>query len=299
MGRDIKRFDWKTLEDYFSDTKLSQSSKTTIEKQIRKILSAVFGRKDYSISELKKSAEKVCEYITKSWDIRTHSSKKNYLFAMKHLYNALGVKPECINKQLKETIEMSEAERAGEISGTKKEKFDKVNFEEMRKKAKDEKNTDLRLILTLYSNMPPLRGNEWRGSRVVANEKKGKDDENFIALKEKLLIVNNSKTSKTHGQKRVDLPDVVVKEIKRYVADKENDILFDDYSSSKFTKFLNSNLGFSIQALRKKYVSENFNKLDAKGRVKLAKTMGHTIQTAMMDYVKTVEVVDDEDEDKD
>lgn len=296
MPRDIKRFDWKTLEDYFDETKLSSSSKTTIESKIRKVLANVFGRKDYSLNELKKSADKVCEHITKSWDFRTHSTKKNYLFAMTHLYKALGVKYDCISKQLKETIELAEAERAGGLEGKKKEKFDAVDFDAMKKRAKDEKDTDLRLILWLYSALPPLRGNEWRGTRVVANEKKGKDTENFVALKEKKLIVNQSKTSKSHGQKVVDLPKDVVGEIKRYVADKEADVLFEDYTPSKFTKFLNKHLGYSIQSLRKRYVSEHFPKMSASERVKLANQMGHTISTAMLDYMKPVEVVSDEED---
>lgn len=295
MARNIKRFDWKTLEDYFDKSGLKESSKTSTETRIRRILSAVFGRKDYSVNELKKSVDKVCDYITKSWDIRTHSSKKSYLFAMTHLYRALNVPYKCIEKQLKETMELAEAERAGEMNGKNKEKFDKVNFEDLKKKAKDETNADLRLVFWLYSSMPPLRGNEWRGTRVVANKKKGKDDENFVALKEKKLIVNNSKTSSTHGTKEVDLPEEVVKEIKRYIADKETDILFDDYSASTFTKLLNKHLGYSIQSLRKRYVSENLNKMTPEQRVKLAKVMGHTLFTQALDYNKPNEIEKDDD----
>jgi len=296
MSRPIKRFDWKTLEEYFDKTELRESSKTSIETRIRKILNDVFGRKDYSINELKKSPQKVCDYISKGWDIRRHSTKKTYLFAMTHLYKALNVKYDCITKQLKETMELAEAERAGEMNEKTKEKFNKVNFKELKEKAKKEENPDLRLVYWLYSAMPPLRGNEWRGTRVVANEKKGKDSENFVALKEKKLIVNKSKTSETHGKKVIDLPTEVVNELKKYVASKEHDILFDDYSASTFTKMLNKNLGFSIHALRKRYVSEHFDKMTPKERVELARTMGHTIQTAMLDYKKPIEVVSDEED---
>jgi len=178
-----------------------------------------------------------------------------------------------------------------------KEKFDKVDFNELKKKAKEEDNTDLRLVYWLYSSMPPLRGNEWRGTRVVSSKKKGKDDENYVALKEKVLIVNNSKTSGSHGSKEVELPTELINEIKKYVANKESDILFDDYSASTFTKLLNKHLGYSIQSLRKRYVSEHFNKMTPKERVELAKIMGHTIQTAMLDYNKPVEVVSSDEDD--
>lgn len=293
MARNIKRFDWKTLDEYFETTGLKQSSIASIQTRIKRILSAVFGRKDYSVSELKRSVEKVCDYISKSQDIKSHSSKKTYLFAMTHLYRALNVKYNCIEKQLKETMELAEAERAGQMNEKNKEKFDKVDFEKLKEKAKDETNADLRLIYWLYSSMPPLRGNEWRGTRIVKNMKKGNDEENYVALKEKKLIVNNSKTSKSHGTKEVDLPDDVVKEIKRYIAEKETDILFDDYSASTFTKLLNKHLGYSVQSLRKRYVSENLGKMTPKQRVKLAKIMGHTIMTQQLDYNKPNEIDSD------
>lgn len=288
MSRAIKRFDWKTLEDYFDKTNLSESSKTSTETKIRHVLANVFGKKEYSIAELKSSGPKVCEFIM-SDHVRHYTSKKTYMFAMRHLYKALNVKHDCIDTELKGVIDMAEAERVGDFTGKKREAFDSVNFNEMKQKAADETDPDLRLMLWLYSSLPPLRGNEYRQTKVVASKAKATDDaQNYIALKDKLLIVNNSKTSKSHGAKEVELPDEIIREVKRYVNEKKTDVLFDDFNSVRFTKFLQKNLGYSVQALRKRFVSENFKHMTPAERVKLAKIMGHTIQTAMLDYNKPI-----------
>ena len=297
-----KTFSWEKIYNYLDQKGLSEGSQKTTVNQMRRVLKGIFGDKPFTMAQLKKSPMQAVKWITEDGDLSSFSIKKNHLTSMFKLYEALDINTKVFCDKFAEVVDLANAERAGGLSEKQKQRFDKVDFEALQKKVETINDPEVRLMTAVYAgHMPPLRGNEWRGTKVVTTKKYTKSSlpDNYILLPQKKMIVGKSKTSKYHETKEIDLPDEVVKEIKRYVDTSKSDILFPDMASSVFTKRLMKNLGFSVQALRKRYVSEKVSEgISPTDRVALARIMGHTIATSALDYSKPDDIKKkDEDED--
>ena len=294
----VKQFSWEKIYKFLDDKGLSESSQKTTINQMRRILKGMYGDEPITMAELKRSPNKAVEYINDS-DM-TYAIKKNHMTAMFKLYQALNIPTKSFEEKFKEIVELANAERAGGLSEKQKERFDKVDFKALQEKVKEIDDPEVRLLTAIYSGvMPPLRGNEWRGTKVITTKKYVKSSlpDNYILLPAKKMVVGQSKTSKHHEIKEIDLPQIVVDEIKKYIAATKNDILFDGMSASVFTKRLMKHLGYSVQTLRKRYVSEQVSKgISPEERVKMARILGHTIATNALDYSKPQNIKEDTDE---
>ena len=295
-----KSFSWDKIYKHLEDKGLSEGSQKTAVNQMRRVLRGVYGDKPITMADLKKSPAAALKWITEEGDLSSYAIKKNHMTAMYKLYEALGIPTKVFCDKFSEIVELASAERAGGLSEKQKERFDKVDFKDLQEKVGHLAESDVRLLTAVYAGwMPPLRGNEWRGTRVITTKKYTKSSlpDNYILLPQKKMVVGNSKTSKYHETKEIELPDEVVREIKRYVDTTKNDVLFPDMAPSVFTKRLMRHLGFSVQALRKRYVSEKVREgISPEDRVKLARIMGHTISTSAMDYSKPENVKEKSDE---
>ena len=70
------------------------------------------------------------------------------------------------------------------------------------------------LILKLYTVIPPLR-NDYAMIKVYHS--KEVSGENYINIKNSQIILNDYKTSKTYGEKKIDIPQNILKLIKRWI----------------------------------------------------------------------------------
>ena len=120
--------------------------------------------------------------------------------------------------------------------------------------------------------------------------------ENYIHLKKKIIILNKYKTSKTYGEKEIDISDKIIKLIKRWVDITGNEYLLinirdrNPMTNNGLTKYLNKIFKpkkVSTTLLRKLYLSEKYPVVhDRKDMKKDAYIMGHSLDTQQGIYRK-------------
>ena len=72
------------------------------------------------------------------------------------------------------------------------------------------------LLLTLYTSMPPLRGEEWCSLRIsVAREIP--ETGNYLDMNSWTLILRDYKTSKQYGERKIRLPEEIISVLKNYI----------------------------------------------------------------------------------
>lgn len=172
-----------------------------------------------------------------------------------------------------------------------------VPFEEIvEKRDQLEKGSDERLLLCVYTYIPPLRA-DWNRVRIyttseVPNEIK---EENYIVMDEKKragkLILREFKTATKHTQYEKELPIELVTEILANLDKNPRDFLFQDrngapYRASSYTKWANRilqrlfNRPLTISLIRHAYINTlDFNALTVHEKEVIARDMAHTIGT--------------------
>lgn len=298
---DVKLWNWNKLYDLFEERGLRKSSRETAKSQIRRVLSGVYGNNPITLAEIKKnSPTKVLDWLKDESNGLSYSTRKNLMGSMYKFFEAVGVKSQAFNDEYKRIQELSTAERAGGLSNKQSERFNKADFDEIKDKANKAKDPTNKLMLTLYAGyMPPLRSNEWRDLKVITTKKyvKSQQPENYAVLPEFKLVIRDSKTSDHYDAKVVKLPTEVVEAIKEYLASVGGNTLFKGMSGPSFSKRLTRQLGYSVQTLRKRYVSEKVAEgISPEDRVELARVMGHSLNTSQLDYNKELNKESDEDE---
>ena len=135
--------------------------------------------------------------------------------------------------------------------------------------------------------------NDYAKMKVSDKELK---DENYINLKTKQIVLNKYKTSKTYGEKKIDIPPKIFTLINRWYKLNNSDYLLinirdkNAMTNNGLTKYLNKIFKpkkVSTTILRKLYLSEKYpvthNISDMK---KDAYVMGHSIKTQQGIYRK-------------
>lgn len=288
-----KQFDWNSVITFMEEKGTKPQSVNTQLGQMRRVLRGVFGEKSPTLAQVKKSIPQVLEWIKAEGNLPNHAQRKNAMVSMYQFYQSLGVPTKRMEKPFKEIVEMSQAERLNGLSEKNQAKFDKVDFSNIKEKIEEEENPTNRLLKAIYSgDMPILRGEEWRGLAVVTKKKPKQSElpKNYLSIPTNTLHIRDAKSLGGAEHKVVDVPDSIMSEVRRYLQAQGGDKLFPDMSASVMTKRLNKLLGYSIQALRKRYVSEKVKEgLSNAERIKLASLMGHTIMTQVTDYVKDID----------
>jgi len=156
------------------------------------------------------------------------------------------------------------------------------------------------LILNLYSLIPPLR-NDF--ARVFVFKKYDKEfTGNSINLNTKQLILTEYKTSKTYGRKTIDLPEELIKIIRKWLSIREKihpelknrrELLFNlkltAMNGTNLTIYLNKIFGKKVSStmLRKSYLSERFPVIESTDDLKqLAGNMCHSVEIQQSTYRK-------------
>ena len=164
------------------------------------------------------------------------------------------------------------------------------------------------VLLSLYTMLPPLRGEDYINSLLVYDRYgiNFADKNNHLNLEEKKLYLYNYKTSKSYGVRIIDIPDDLVKILKDFKEKTSTDyVIFSPKKQklqpSSFNRLFNEatkGKKFGCNMARKSYVSEAIdNKKSIADRKKDAKIMAHSTSTAQTYYSKLSKTLHNDDED--
>jgi hypothetical protein len=289
-----------------SRTNIKANSLNTYLSNIRKVFKEVF-KNDIDITHLNQFV-KVRKYLDKL----NPATRKNIMTSLMVLLKAFDVNKRTLNKYQKyfEVLVSDYENNYDNQIKSEKENKNWITWIQLNKKIKDLDNQisefdmsvltknqrdsiQQHLVLVLYTEIPPMR-NDYALMKVYHNkEVKG---ENYIHLAKKLIILNKYKTSKTYGEKKIDIPNNVIKIISRWINITENEYLLinirdgNPMTNNGLTKYLNKIFKpkkVSTTLLRKLYLSEKYpvvhNRKDMK---KDAYVMGHSLETQQGIYRK-------------
>jgi len=157
------------------------------------------------------------------------------------------------------------------------------------------KNLDVKyLVLCLYTYLPPLRLQDYIGTKVYKKNNNPIEGENYVDLSKKELIIQDHKNKKHCGTRTIPLPDELMKVIKKfhkkadtiYLLPKTNK-LDEPLKKCALVNMLARIIGkrVSSQILRKVFVSELLASNPTKEeRERVSKIMGHSLITQRTVY---------------
>ena len=171
-----------------------------------------------------------------------------------------------------------------------------ISFEELIKiRNKLKQGSYVRLIISLYTMIPPVRS-DYHKVKIYKDVKQIPDDNsNYLVLNKKPYIgLRKYKTSKTYKTIQIDIPNELQKEIeaslkmypREYLFVQKNGTSFD--KPNTFNKWANRllktniNENFSLTTFRHIYITRRDLKLEEKSgieRDEVARIMGHSIAT--------------------
>ena len=171
-----------------------------------------------------------------------------------------------------------------------------VPYEEIVKKRDElEKGSIERLLLGMYTYIPPLRADMNRIRIFNTPSSSAIKEDNYMVLDEKnktgKLVLNEFKTASSAHQYEKELPTVLVQEIMANLEKDPRNYLFQDrngspYRASSYTKWANRTLyrifgkNLTISLIRHSYINTlDFNTLTVQEKEAIARDMAHTVGT--------------------
>lgn len=159
------------------------------------------------------------------------------------------------------------------------------------------------LVLSLYTYIPPLRGEEYTNAIIVSVSSPKLYDcltkatkKNIMDIKHHKFVSAFYKTSSTYGTRIIDVPNPLVKIVRTWFQITGNQNLLlnlqtnQPFTQQAFTAFLNRIFEpnrISTSMLRKIYISNKLKTLrDPAKRKKLAHIMGHSLETQEFIYTR-------------
>ena len=168
----------------------------------------------------------------------------------------------------------------------------KMNMDDLSKNDKDIIQQHLVVSLYIGEHIPPMR-NDYAGMRISRDDLKL---ENYINMETKEIVLNQYKTDKTYGQKKITIPPYIYDLMKRWFKYNESGFLlvnikaFEPMTKNGLTKYIYKIFKprkVSTTILRKVYLSTKYpviyNRKDMKDD---AYVMGHSIDTQQGVYTK-------------
>lgn len=289
-----------------SRSNISQNSLNTYLSNIRKVFKELFNDKvDVKLFE---QFQKVKKYL----ETLTPATRKNVMTSIIVLLKSYNTKKSTLNKYqnyFEELVHNYENNYDNQIKSEKETKnwitqkqiiqkikeleslIQKYNIKKLTKKQED--IIQQHLILCLYTEIPPIRNDYAQMKVYYEKEEKG---QNYINLKNKVIVLNKYKTAKTYGEKKIDIPNKIIKIIERWINITGNEYLLinirdrNPMTNNGLTKYLNKIFKpkkVSTTLLRKLYLSEKYPVIhDRKDMKKDAYVMGHSLDTQQGIYRK-------------
>lgn len=237
--------------------------------------------------------------LDKKKNSKIYDEYKNKLDEMKKNYNESN-KNETNDKENNNWVSWEE------VIEIKKDLLEKVKLLEKKKvlNNKDYNNLLKAFVLSLYTDIPPRRNQDYLLCYIVSENKKLSDDKNYLIIKDDKFIFNKYKTARSSGSQEVEFKDnndfkyilgVYLKYHPQYKKNKEVPLLVDANSNqfkfvNSITRLLNSIFKKKVGAsmLRKIYLTNKYgDKLELLKEMKdLSKDMGHSLNAQQGIYVK-------------
>lgn len=191
-------------------------------------------------------------------------------------------------KQVHEEID--KRYKTNEPSDKQKDAY--VSFEEIIKKRNElKKGSKERLLLALYTYLPPLRSDFNEVYIYIKAPEKIEHDNYIMLYNTPLLVLNEYKTVRKKDIFQKELPEELVLEIKDSLKEEPRDWLFMDrneqpYRVNSYNRWVNRTLKklfnkpLTISLIRHSYINSlDFNKLSVIEKENIAKDMAHTVNT--------------------
>lgn len=225
-------------------------------------------------------ADKICSCF---FAIFNYNQK--YKEANKKLYDLWISETKVIKDRIDEKYESNKP--------TERQKAGFVSFEDIIKVRNKLKPSQERLLLFMYTEIPPVR-NDYSQLRIFKKSPYF-DIKNYIVISntENYIVLNEFKTDKTYKQIRIDIPDLLLKEITESIKLTPREYLFISNRTSKkynsansFLQWINRTLkdifnnSMSLTTLRHIYISRRDLLLEQQSgtkRKEISEIMGHSL----------------------
>ena len=175
-------------------------------------------------------------------------------------------------------------------------------WKQISKKSRKQKDYIKYLVLSLYTMLPPLRGEDYFNTRVLSSA--GRDinelaktlDYNFYDLDTKTIVITKYKTSSTYGIRTIVFPEELASIISQWMNDinptnylipdrKGNMMRQQSFTDMLFRIFKPYKISTSM--LRKIYISKVAILLPVEERKEISKIMAHSLVTQEFIYNKS------------
>ncbi len=276
-----------------------ETSINTFDITLRKVFKECYSKNEFSASELIKYKPLL------KWLFNLKSSNKaSYLNAIYNIYLEYPNHSKYVLKKYQNELNaLRQFENSSRVykPATENEKNNTISKEELLIKRNEydalaNSNKDdvsiqtRRLILYLYSEIPPLRNQDYINCTFSRD-----DNMNYIDLGNKQLVIVDGKVK--NSKRTIDLNDTLIKIIKETKDNVKSKFLIpmitditQPMKSDNFTHFLNKTLGgkkIGCCRLRSLFVSKMIDdKTSAEERKKVAKTMAHSVSTQQTIYTR-------------
>jgi len=147
-------------------------------------------------------------------------------------------------------------------------------------------NSKNKVILSLYTMIPPRRLQDYVQLKIVDNEKNMTDKKyNYYHISDKCIIFNSYKTERIYKMQCVDIPQNLCKVIDDYIKIyklESGDLLLNFNNYRQLYYVLYSLIGCGVDNIRHSYVNyqyEKYNMPPSKDIEQMAHDMGHSVTT--------------------
>lgn len=277
--------------DAISKSELSLISKRTYLERIRMMTTKL----EKPLYWLLKNPKECIEWINKQSEL--DSTRKSYISAILAIYkHNEGLKDaDGFVNNYKEWVErfkeldnaISEKYKLNKPSDKQQEGY--VPYKEIIKKRDElEEGTIDKLLLSFYTYIKPLRA-DFNCVKIYKKiNVKIPENENYIDIQNKKLILQEYKTQKKHDKIELDMPKELIDELEISLKKRPRDYIFIDrsgkpYHFNSYTKWANRTFlklfkkPLTISLIRHSYISSlDQNKLTTKDKEEIAYAMGHT-----------------------
>jgi len=269
---------------------ITESSIKTYISNLVSINKKLNGERDYEFYE---HFQPILNYIEKEeMSLQTKKTLLSALYILTHI-------KEYRDKMIAYCNEVNSKYKEQRLN--EKQKEHRITFDEVKEKVEEALNNlknnptldNYKLYLaSVFSSgiYSPPRRSEFANVKI-----KNYDINTDNYLLKKKIIFNQYKTAKKFGSQTYEIPNEVLPILKRFLRVNNSDYLFTKtdnktpMSNSDYNRLLNKAFGksISVDALRSIYLSEKYKDVPLyNDMVETATKMGHSVSTAMVDYVK-------------
>ena len=298
------------MEAFLKSEGVNANTAKTYAYFYEKIIKSQFEGKEPENMMSDESADKVLEFVNSDVKI-SNGSKCAYVRAWRGI---------AMRKKAGDNVKLlryvkTTSEDMSYTPANKKDLSNKIDLnyviqkrEEYQKNVTDTFHTNdmYHLQSCLYSYLPPLRSQDYYDT-VIKTDTTDLEKDNYYDLETKQLIINNCKTTKSKGQRVIDVPDELADEISKFHERSKSSYMICTRTGHKldansFRKSMHRCLKKDISSsmLRNCFISSKIDEgITAEERKRTAKIMGHSVATQQAIYSKFSDVLHPKEDDLD